>query len=136
MIRDIKAVDCEKLWGSETEVFLKVDKEFNSPEYLKLKECSPDEYFDILKTAISFPYVSKGGLIKKKKYFDGAVTAKDHQDFILKAVISDYTDLLSEDILEITPDNDISIFETNPRILKEACDKMERKVLEVFKSQN
>ena len=143
VIRDIKAVDCEKLWG--------IDKEFNSPEYLKLKECSPDEYFDILKTAISFPYVSKGGLIKKKKYFDGAVTAKDHQDFILKAVSSDYTDLLiiynqkkqklfgisfSEDILEITPDNDISIFETNPRILKEACDKMERKVLEVFKSQN
>ena len=150
VIRDIKAVDCKKLWECETEVFLKVDKKFNSPEFIKLKDCSPLEYFDILKTSIFFPYISKGGIIKKKKYFDGAITDKDHDDFILNAVRSDYTDLLiiynqkrqklfgisfSEDILEITPDNDISIFETNPRILKEACDKMEKKVLEVFNTK-
>ena len=146
-IRSIKPINCNKLWECNTEVCLKIDKKFNSPKYIKLKDYSPNEYFNILRSAISFPFVSKGGFIRKKKYFDGEVSDKDHEDFILEAVRSDYTDLLivynqkrqklfgisfSEDILEITPDNDISIFETDSRILKEACDKMEKKVLEVF----
>ncbi len=148
-IRNIKPINCEKLWENRCELYLKVDEKFNQAQFFNLKDFSPKDYFNILRTAISFPFISEGGFIRKKKYFDGEVTDKDHEDFILKAVSSDYTDLLiiynqrkqrlfglsfSKNILEIVPDGDISIFETKSSVLKKACDSMTRKVLQVFKT--
>jgi predicted patatin/cPLA2 family phospholipase len=146
-IRTYKILDYKKIWETKTELYLKVDDILEKSTFLRINDQNPSDYFEILREAISFPLLSKGGVVNGKRFFDGQITDKDIREFLQHAIDSDCTDILIiynqtkqrqveinslGKILEIIPDKDISKFETKPDILKSACGRMEQKVLEIF----
>lgn len=153
VVKNVKPIDTKKIWGSNTDIVLRL-RDFQSMRknrvYVSLKDYKESEYFDVLKAAISFPFLTKCAELDMRKLCDGQTTNWDTIDHLRYVLLSNCTDLLiiyshkhqqhftiqkSDRICEIIPDgvSDIGIFETRPDVLKNAHQGMVEHVLNVFK---
>jgi predicted patatin/cPLA2 family phospholipase len=154
-VRDIKPIDREKIWDSNTEVILRLSNYSDKDKkriYVHLKDHSKNEYFDLLKAAISSPILTRCMKIDFKKLCDGQITNRDIIDHVRYALDSDCTDLLimynyeaqkdltalsgNERYFEIVPTgaSKISVFETRGDVLKKAHGAMKEHVLGLFEN--
>ena len=152
-VRDIKPIDCDKIWNSHTDLVLRLSNYSDADKkriYFNLKDYKKSEYFNLLKAAIASPILTRCTKIDFKKFCDGHITNRDVIDQIQYGLKSDCTDLLiiynqeaqcdllslpkSERYFEVAPvgHSKITLFETRAEILKKAHSAMKEQVLKIF----
>ncbi|MFA6226897.1 MAG: patatin-like phospholipase family protein [Candidatus Paceibacterota bacterium] len=148
-IRYLKPLDVKNVLSSKTKIFVRL---FNigtdKAEYLRLNEyCKTnDDYFSVLKTAITFSTIYNSYKIDGRRYVDGAMRNKGYiLDHFKCACKEEFTDMLiiynkgtynlnisSDKICEIVLPTEMSNFETKDVILRQESIKAGLYVKQAF----
>lgn len=152
-VRDIKPIDCDKIWSSATDFVLRLSDYSDAGKkrvYIHVKEYPTSDYFNLFRAAISSPIITRCTKIHLRKMCDGQITNKDVISLVQTALDSDCTDLLivynqeaqrdivklpkAERHFEIVPEpaSKIGLFETRAEVLKKAHGAMKMHVLSLF----
>jgi predicted patatin/cPLA2 family phospholipase len=135
----------QKLYSTDTELLVRL-RNNRIIKYVNIKSFPEKDYFKLLKAAISFPYLSRGAQIEGLRFYDGGRIMRDAcREYVEDALRDGATDIVipynhfhqvivlnSGNILEIIPEQLVSIFETKPEVLKTVHGAMRNQVLNMF----